>query len=53
MRVLGTQDRFVFGVYRREMKAIGYLGRLDELFGAPVTTRNWSTMLSIAQVLRG
>ena len=33
------------------MQAIGYLGRLDEIFGVPATTRNWNTMAAIAQVL--
>jgi uncharacterized protein (DUF1697 family) len=53
VRVLGARDRFVFGVYRRHMKTIGYLGQLDKLFGAPATTRGWSTILSIAKILRG
>ena len=25
------------------MKTIGYLGEIDELFGAPATTRSWNT----------
>jgi hypothetical protein len=32
------------------MKTIGYLNRLDELFGALATTRNWNTMLSVLRV---
>jgi hypothetical protein len=51
LKVLAREDRFVFGVYRRNMKAIGELGRLDRLFGVPVTTRNWNTMTAIARVL--
>ena len=35
------------------MKAIGYLGTLDRLFGVPVTTRNWNTITAIARVLDG
>ena len=42
---------FVFGVYRRHMKVIGYLGRLDRLFGVPITTRSWNTITAIAKVL--
>ena len=38
-------------VYRRHMKVIGYLGKLDRLFGVPVTTRNWNTLAAIAKVL--
>lgn len=51
LRVVGQQGRFVFGVYRREMKAIGHLAQLDRLFGVPVTTRNWSTIIAIARIL--
>jgi len=52
LKILGADPRFVFGVYRREMKAIGYLGTLDRLFGVPVTTRNWNTIGAIAKVLK-
>ena len=51
LKVLATDNRFVLGVYRRHMKAIGYLGSLDRLFGAPATTRNWNTITAIAKVL--
>jgi uncharacterized protein (DUF1697 family) len=52
VRVLARQGRFVAGLYRREMKTIGYLGRLEKIFGTPLTTRNWNTFLSIGQILR-
>ena len=52
VRVLGCQDRLVYGLYRREMKAISYLGQLEKVFGVSVTTRSWSTILSIARVLK-
>jgi hypothetical protein len=51
MRLLARDDRFVFGLYRRHMKAIGHLGTLDRLFGVPATTRNWNTMTAIARKL--
>jgi uncharacterized protein (DUF1697 family) len=51
LKILARDNRFVFGVYRRDMKAIGYLGTFDRLFGVPVTTRNWNTMTAIARVL--
>lgn len=51
VRVLAREGRFVVGLYRRQMKVIGYLGALDRIFGVPVTTRGWSTMASIATVL--
>jgi uncharacterized protein (DUF1697 family) len=52
LRILALQDRFVFGVYRREMKAIKYLVQLERVFGGSVTTRNWNTILAVAQILR-
>jgi len=52
LRILATEKRFVFGQYRRHMKAIGYLGMIDGIFGVPVTTRNWNTILAIVEVLK-
>ncbi|MGH7524458.1 MAG: DUF1697 domain-containing protein [Gemmatimonadales bacterium] len=51
LRILATDGRFAFGVYRRHMKVIGYLGTFDRMFGVPVTTRNWNTIAAIARVL--
>lgn len=51
MKIAATENQFVFGLYRRDMKAVGYLGKLDKLFGCPVTTRNWNTIVAIATVL--
>ena len=51
LKILGRDKRFIFGLYRRHMKVIGYLGTFDRLFGVPVTTRNWNTMTTIASVL--
>jgi uncharacterized protein (DUF1697 family) len=51
LRVLARDDRFVVGVYRRHMKVIGCLGALDRVFGVPVTTRSWTTMTAVAEVL--
>jgi uncharacterized protein (DUF1697 family) len=53
LRVLQQQGRFVLGVYRREMRAIRCLDRLDAVFGVPVTTRSWSSILAIVRVLKG
>jgi uncharacterized protein (DUF1697 family) len=51
VKILALENRFVVGMYRRHMKVIGYLGQLDRLFGAPVTTRSWTTIARIARVL--
>jgi uncharacterized protein (DUF1697 family) len=53
VRVIGSNKQFVFGMYRRHMKTIGYLGQIDKLFGAPATTRNWNTILAIVRILKG
>src|SRR5262245_58697862 len=52
LRILATENRFIFGVYRRHMKTIRYLSMIDTLFGVPVTTRNWNTFAAIAKVLK-
>ena len=52
VRVIGSTNRFVFGEYRRHMRTISYLGRLDKMFGASGTTRNWNTINSIVRVLK-
>ena len=52
VRIIGSRKRLVFGVYRRHMKTIGYLGRIDELFGASATTRGWNTILSVLRILK-
>jgi uncharacterized protein (DUF1697 family) len=51
LRILATEGRFLFGQYRRQMKAISYLGAIDRLFGVRVTTRNWNTIAAIIKVL--
>jgi uncharacterized protein (DUF1697 family) len=52
MKVLARRKRFVVGMYRRHMKVIGFLGALDRLYGVPLTTRNWNTIVAIARALR-
>jgi uncharacterized protein (DUF1697 family) len=52
VRVMGSKKRLVFGHYRRHMKTIGYLGQIDELFGAPATTRSWSTICNVLRILK-
>lgn len=51
LKVLAREGRFLIGMYRRQMKAIGQLGTLDRLFGAPATTRSWNTIAAIGRVL--
>jgi uncharacterized protein (DUF1697 family) len=51
LKILAHDRRFVLGVYRRDMKAIGFLGKLDQIFSVPATTRSWNTIAAIAKVL--
>jgi uncharacterized protein (DUF1697 family) len=51
VKIIAIQDRFVLGLYRRQMKAISYLGRIEKRFGVAVTTRNWNTIQKIVQIL--
>ena len=52
VRILAREDRFLVGVYRRRMKVIGLLGKMDTLFGVAVTTRGWSTITAVVKALR-
>ena len=52
VRIIASKDRFVFGVYRRHMKTIRYLGQIDKLFGSQATTRNWNTIIAIVRILK-
>ena len=51
LKVIAIENRFVLGLYRREMKAIGYLGKVEKILGSPATTRNWNTIEKIAKIL--
>ena len=53
VRVMASQGQFVFGMYRRHMKTISYLGQIDKLYGVPATTRNWNTINAIMRILKG
>ena len=51
-RSVGSKNRLVYGLYRRHMKTIGNLVQIDNLFGAPATTRSWDTILSVLRILK-
>jgi len=53
VRVIAADGQFVFGMYRRHMKTIRYLGQIDKLYGVPATTRNWNTIMTVARILKG
>ena len=52
LKIIGIKQRLLFGVYRRRMETIRYLGRMDKFFGMPVTTRNWNTVTTIIKILK-
>ena len=52
VQVMASKGQFVFGMYRRHMKTIGYLGQIDKLYGVPATTRNWNTIIANMRILK-
>ena len=52
LKIIAIENRFVLGLYRRQMKAISYLGKIEKQLGVPVTTRNWNTIEKVAKILR-
>jgi uncharacterized protein (DUF1697 family) len=51
LKIIAIENRFVLGLYRRQMKAIGYLGKVEKLLGVPATNRNWNTIQKVAKIL--
>jgi uncharacterized protein (DUF1697 family) len=51
LKIIAIEERFVLGLYRRQMKEISYLGKIEKLLGVPATNRNWNTIQKIAEVL--
>ena len=52
IKIIAIEDRFVLGLYRRQMKAISYLGKIEKLLGMPATNRNWNTIEKVAKILK-
>ena len=51
LNIVAIESRFVLGVYRRQMKAISYLGKIEKLLGVAATTRNWNTIEKVVKIL--
>ena len=51
VKIIAIEGRFVLGLYRRQMKAITYLGKIEKLLGVPATNRNWNTIKKVAEIL--
>ena len=52
LKIIEQQGRYVLGIYRRSMKAIQLLGKLDKQSNVVGTTRNWNTMNTIARIVQ-
>ncbi len=51
IKVLDHYKCFVIGMHRREMSVLKHLGQLEKLVGGPITTRSWTTILTLARLL--
>ena len=53
VKIVAVRGRYAFGMYRRNMKTIGFLGQVEKRLGVSATTRNWNTINAIVKVLKG
>jgi len=51
LKIIAIQDRFVLGLYRRQMKAISHLSKIEKRLGVAVTTRSWNTIEKVVRIL--
>jgi uncharacterized protein (DUF1697 family) len=51
LKIIAIQGRFVLGLYRRQMKAISYLGKIEKRVGVAATTRSWNTIEKVVTIL--
>lgn len=52
VKLVGLKGRFAFGLYRRALKTISYLGQVEKRLGVAVTTHNWNTIQAIVKTLK-
>src|SRR5689334_17691487 len=52
VRIVAIRGRFAVGLYRRTMRTIGFLSRVEKHLGGSVTTRNWNTFSNLFEILR-
>ena len=52
VRIVRVEGRFVFGMYRRSLRTITCLSKLERHLGGSITTRNWNTFLNLFKLLR-
>jgi hypothetical protein len=51
LKITPIEKQFVLGIYKREMKAIGYLDKLEKILSAPTRTRSWNTIEKVMKIL--
>lgn len=51
LKIIDIENQLLIGLYRRNMKAISYLGKIEKILGVPMTTRSWNTIQKIADVI--
>ena len=52
VQITGRHGQFAFGIYRKHMKTISYLGKIDAALGVPATTRTWRTIGIVLRLLK-
>ena len=52
VKIIAIEGRFVLGLYRQQMKAISYLGKIEKFLGVAATTRSWNTIQKVAKILK-
>jgi uncharacterized protein (DUF1697 family) len=54
VRIVGVSGKLVLSLWRRLGKTILYPNEVVEKhFGAPATTRNWNTIVTLCEILKG
>ena len=52
VRIVAIRGRFAFGLYRRTIRTITLLSKVEKHLGASITSRNWNTFSSLFEILR-
>jgi uncharacterized protein (DUF1697 family) len=52
LKIIAIQNQLVLGIYRRQMKVISHLGKIEKILGAPGTVRNWNTIEKLVKTLQ-
>lgn len=53
LKIIAVRDRFLLGLYRRQMRTISLLSQIEKRLDVSSTTRNWNTINAIARILEG